>query len=439
MSGGGYLFFTVSIVWKGAPLDEPSERLGLVPDPEAARRFRRFDEAAHRFTFNDSFLRERAFAYLGRQFVDIGGALGRSRLDVTATTYGAASTQVLSVHVKPALDALADGARADLPADLVHDLALFVSTSLFGQTSATRFADTALHAALAAVAETAPARAYALPYSTHTCVSLCGLSDARYAGRLDRMATDIYSLLFAHADGVAPEMARAYLEQNQWSSTNFFTTYYQPGALIAVSRPYPPELYAARRTHFLQSDLDADPACAAASVGDGAAAPSPTGRAIGYDMLPEYPPLRYVALLPGVFATVFEENLRDAYDRLLTLQQRSAITWRFWRIVGRERELNRIGVALAVADNFEHLRLPITRSLVRQLIDAKLQDNVVSNVRDLKGSNLNALVFMLTVIATVIAIWQALPTDALADVAGRLAFHAKAAVKYGLCLIQSSF
>ena len=439
MASGGHLFLTVSMVWKGDPLKEGLERLGTVPDPEVAERFRQFDETAHRFTFNDSFLKDRSFVYLGRQFINVGGALGRSRFDVTATTYSALSTQVLSVHMKPGLETTASDSQDQLPADLVRDLALFVSTSLFRQSSAVQFSFTALHAALEAVSEAAPARAYAVPYSTFTCISLCDLSGAEYDQRLDRMATDIYSLLFAHADGVSTEAARAYLEENQWSSANFFTCFYQPGAVISVSRPYPADVYASNRSFFLQSDLDAEPIGTTTFTDHGGAAPSPVGRAICYDMLPEYPPLRYLALLPGIFATIFEENLRDAYERLLMLQQRPAITWRFWRIVGRERELNRIGVALAVANNFEHLRLPASRILVRRLIDAKLQDNVIERVRDLKDSNLNALVFMLTIVATLIAVWQTLPMDALANVAGFLAHQAKDAIQQGLCLIQRSF
>jgi hypothetical protein len=219
-------------------------------------------------------------------------------------------------------------------------------------------------------------------------------------------------LLFAHAEGVSDQQARAYLSSHKWSSTDFYTTYYQPGALVTVSRAYPPDIYARHHDYFLQRRLD-HPAEERAVPRE--TTPQPEAGVIGYDMLSEYPPLRYLGLLPGLFATIYEESLRQAYDRLLVLQQRQPLSWRFWRLFLRERELNRIAVALAIADNFEHLRLPVSRGLVKSLIDAKLQENVAANVRDLKGSNLNALVFVLTIIATVIAIWQALPVDTLAD------------------------
>lgn len=409
----GTQLFTVTFVWKGAPLETSSSCLGLKPDSGAEMHFRRSYDTALDFVFNNTLLDGHEIRYLGFQQIDLSEDIGPTRLDAVQISYPSVATQTVSIHFKPKVDpedfrSLRERARW---------IALFLSTSLYGQTAAVRFPTCCLHEIRARITELAPRRVHALPYSTHTYVSLCDLDAGVYEQHRSQFASTIYSLLFAHADGVDTEQAAEYLAAHAWSSTDFFTSYYQPGAMVSVSRPYPPELHRRHRAYFLQTELD-DPT--GEDVQGHTHTPRPTGGATSYDMLAEYPPLRYLGLLTTVFVTIFEENLRHAYEKLLQLQKEQPLSWRVWRVITRERELNRIGVEVAIADNFEHLRLPVTRDLVKKLIDSKVQENIANNVRDLKNSNLNALVFVLTIIATLAGLWSLLPVETIAGFIRRL-------------------
>ncbi len=414
------IYLTLLIV--SPELDRDALSAVLQQGGEAALRWHLADDInfgaiyrrAYRFYYNDFFVRRLDWSYLGCLHEDLPHGVGSIRIDFVLHDAEPLALRALHIHIAPR-------DWVPLPAGererCFKQLAELVRTALYspGRT------DAAIPAGVGRVlawlrARTENKRSFGLGYSSYAYFSWCTLADARFASHRHEHAVDVYRLLYLHGDNIDAGVAGHCLDAQQYASTDFFRNYFQPGAIVSVSKPHARELYAEHRDWFLPA-MRRDEGL---WRGDRAVRIERAQRRGDepYDWTPEYPPLRYMGLLSLEFAGFYEETLRGIHDRLLLMWERSlrhgdrfAANGRGGRVWGaslelirallRFPELMRLELRYARVNNFEYLRLPIAREIVDRLIDAKLQRNVADNIAALKTSSLNALLFVLTVIATV--------------------------------------
>lgn len=130
-----------------------------------------------------------------------------------------------------------------------------------------------------------------------------------------------------------------------------------------------------------------------------ALAADPGGFLADYDRLPEYPPLRYLALPALEYVGCLEETVRDIYDKVVDEEQSRWLSAHPLALFRLERRYYR-------TQNLEVLRLPVTRDLVDRLLESKLQRHAVEAIEARKSSMLNETVLALTLVAVVIALIQ---------------------------------
>lgn len=238
----------------------------------------------------------------------------------------------------------------------------------------------------------APHRRHALNLSRYVMTSLYGMDPKSPSPVGDLgLRVNAYRLLYQHALGADIRSADQKLGP-AWRSTAFFELYMQPGAILAISTPYPPELWHAHRDWFV---------------------PQPTNFALTkkglpedasyekYDLLPEYPPLRHLGLLYLEYAAVVEETLRAT-------QEATFCSWY------RRRPLGGHFRRYLLASVLEGIRLPVVRSLVSDLLDNKQQERTISAVTTGTNWRLAVLALVFTVIAllfSLVALISPLPSS----------------------------
>ncbi|MCB1905883.1 MAG: hypothetical protein KDH15_00815 [Rhodocyclaceae bacterium] len=178
------------------------------------------------------------------------------------------------------------------------------------------------------------------------------------------MCVNLYRLLYQHARGVDSAVAKSMLPR-PWGSAGFFRLYSQPGGMVSVSTPYPADTH--RRHDGWFNPLppgrgEAPSAMAGDAEGQAAAYPS-------YDLLPEYPPLRYLAVPVLQYGAAYEETLREVHDAAFSrlLERRLRLPW-----------APKPGRCHLLAANLEGIRLPIVRSLLDEMIERQLQERTTN-------------------------------------------------------------
>ncbi len=191
--------------------------------------------------------------------------------------------------------------------------------------------------------------------------------DARAIKAPSRAARlNVYRLLFLHPRGVDSATATARLPP-AWGSAAFFRLYHQPGGVVSLSSPYPDEAQRTHRGWFRPAPPQLSPApfvfnaSNAAGIGQ-RAYPS-------YDLLPEYPPLRYLAVPLLQYAAAHEETLREVHEMAFAPRLGWPPRWP-WR--KRATDLHLLAASL------EGLRLPIIRDLAHTLLERQLQGRTSS-------------------------------------------------------------
>ena len=227
-------------------------------------------------------------------------------------------------------------------------------------------------------------RRQAYDISQYLYISVCGQSLP--ADGWQSVALPIWTLLWFQPRGVAGDAAVAYLEESSWRAGDFFWNFHQPGGMVTLSTPYPRESYLSQLDHFLPT-LDSL---------EGRDAGDP--RLDDYDGLPEYPPLRYLALPVLEHSGWIEEALRDTSNELLELGRKRLGPV---RAVFKSR---RIDQRLYRSQVLDVLKLPVSREFALALIDDKKLDAARATARDLKASALSTLLLAFTIISLSIAV-----------------------------------
>jgi hypothetical protein len=227
-------------------------------------------------------------------------------------------------------------------------------------------------------------RRQAYDISKYLYISVCG--QTLPAGGWRDVALPIWTLLWFQPRGVAEDAAVAYLEESSWRAGDFFWNFHQPGGMVTLSTPYPRESYLGQLDHFLPT----------LGTLEGRDAGDPT--LADYDGLPEYPPLRYLALPVLEHSGWIEEALRDTSNELLELGRKRLGPV---RAVFKSR---RIDQRLYRSQVLDVLKLPVSREFALALIDDKKLDAARATARDLKASALSTLLLTFTIISLSLAI-----------------------------------
>ncbi|MCP4310234.1 MAG: hypothetical protein GY790_03140 [Bacteroidetes bacterium] len=227
-------------------------------------------------------------------------------------------------------------------------------------------------------------RKYTFNLSTYHYSSIC--LPNKKSLEWEKYALTIWKLLYLHIEGVDEEAISKKLKQRMWSSGLFYRNFTQPGAIVSISIPFPEEDYHADPDWFLPKN------------GDDYI--TNLDYKNNYDLLPEYPPLRYLGVLTLEFAGLNEEILRFSYEKLLRIQDQFFL-YKFWNSLVQVDKIDNLNNRVF---SLEYIKPPIVRDFVTKCIDSKFQDLVQSNLSRLKGNLLNYIVLIFTIIATLLAV-----------------------------------
>ena len=378
----GKLYLSLLVISSGkTDFERDVAVLGLTASEQSRAYFERCYGTAYRFVFNKFVTDGIEHRYLGHR-VDESGveSLGKVRTDFVLQQNDFFETHSLHVHVcfeRSAFD-IADPEAFDLPA-----IAQF-ARGLYRQHEAdVKALPDALETFVRAMDKYADRR-QAYDISQYLYISACG--QTLPAGGWQDVALPIWTLLWFQSRGVAGDAAVAYLEESSWRAGDFFWNFHQPGGMVTVSTPYPREPYLSQLDHFLPTLESLE----------GREARDP--RLDDYDGLPEYPPLRYLALPVLEHSGWIEEALRDTSNELLELGRKRLGPV---RAVFKSR---RIDQRLYRSQVLDVLKLPVSREFALALIDDKKLDAARATARDLKASALSTLLLAFTIISLSIAI-----------------------------------
>jgi hypothetical protein len=372
----GKLYLTLLLISSGkVDFARDALALDLTAPASTSAYFERCYDTAYRFVFNKFVTDSIRHRYLGfRMHESPSVSLGRVRTDFVLEDNAFFETRSLHVHVcfeNSDFD-ISNSDSLDLPA-----IAQF-ARGLYRQHRADVEAlPNSLQEFVSAVDKLAERR-QAYDISQYLYMSVCGqrLTNSDW----HEAALSIWTLLWFQHRGVAAETAISYLRENSWRAGDFFWNFHQPGGMVTLSTPYPRDIYVNELAHFL-------PTIASLEGRDGS-----DPRLEDYDGLPEYPPLRYLALPVLEHAGWIEEALRDTSNELLEL--------------GRKR----LGPVRAVFESrhVEHrlyrtqvldvLKLPVAREFALALIDDKKLDAARQTARDLQASALSTVLFAFTIV-----------------------------------------
>jgi hypothetical protein len=250
--------------------------------------------------------------------------------------------------------------------------------------------------------EHGPKRRNALGLSRYVYTSLVCDDASMLSAPSNDVRVNLYRLLFQHARGVDPAVATAMLPP-PWSSAAFFRLYAQPGSIVSLAVPYPPDVRSTHAAWFEPTPPQLAPApFALAHTGGAEPAAYPS-----YDRLPEYPPLRYLAWAALHYAAAYEETLRAVHEAAF-----SSLRQRLFRRGPKPKPL--IGHLLAA--NLEGVRLPVVRDLVDRLLDIQLQERTASAAMERLRMRESAQMLLWAVVAAIAGIAAVVLTGLFVDV-----------------------
>lgn len=229
-------------------------------------------------------------------------------------------------------------------------------------------------------------RRNALGISRYINASLICDDPAQLKAPSEPVKVNLYRLLFQHARGVDAGVAVKMLPEG-WGSAAFFRLYGQAGGMLSVSEPYPADL----REEFSQWFEPTPPFIDKPPFEDDAVSPVYPS----YDLLPEYPPLRYLAVPAILYSAAYEETLRQVHEAAFgALAPWLRLPWQ-----------RRPAVTHLLAANLEGLRLPVARELVNQMLDKQLQDRTTTAAMEMlriRETTRNLLISALAIILTIL-------------------------------------
>lgn len=263
-----------------------------------------YDIAYHLF-YNDFFLKEIKFNYLGHESQNKKG-IGLIRLDYVHVENQFLNLNSIHVHIN-FITANENFTFDEENNPLLDNICGFLKeTKSSHHNSKTPFSS--LYVIKKLFIEQYSTRKYTYPISKYLYTSICNLEPKQLTKWKD-LSRSIWGTLYLHNKGVTNEGAYKKLKNPNWKSTDFFINYFQPGALVSISKPFPNEnrIYQRNLAWFSgQQICNTDKPIFKLPERDG-------WKGEDYDLLPDYPPLKYLGLMPLELSGYVEENLRYIY------------------------------------------------------------------------------------------------------------------------------
>jgi hypothetical protein len=215
----------------------------------------------------------------------------------------------------------------------------------------------------------------------------------------ESVAPALTSLLYLQAEGFDHAHAAQALAARTAQSTDFFISFFNADALLSLSCTYPE---ASVVDPFVVGYPTEPGTIAAAQTAFERRLQQHGRRYEPYDLLPEYPALRYLDLGLTEFTTNTKSSQWNIRHRLDSLSQAGGVP-RVLRTAFALPGIDRIyyrSIALFV------LRLPAARDLAKKLIHEQAPDLNQEAIDGMKSSLLNTLVTVLTAGALMVAVTQ---------------------------------
>lgn len=411
----------------------PSLIKGFTKTPEVEQYFAGCYQSAFEFVFNESFplhpknlkemFDENRSSFLGTAMFEPSTELGLLQYDAAYFLFDSEDgieTHLLQIHIRPKnsrefTDQIFIG---KLCAHLNHFL--YSDDSRWGRSET---ADPALKLWLQALSGRRTGfvrtkdeqRHYSQPHSVFITFSAYGMERSAFNNRA-KFKRPIYRLLNLQSKGTDEKKELETMEEG-WTSTNFFDAWFQPGCSVVVSTGYPEETYtnnpifAASFFDNLYSSEAGDTESYAARIRNkeftNTVPEIMTGvTRASYDSLPEYPPLRYVTPVVALYGLLYEEVLRDTYDRLLSLSMHWPLyhPMRYLNFISSGVEIKKLTRRLSRIDTLEHLRLPISRPLGGKFLESKLHHQVAKAIDQLRANQLTLAARTMSILAILFTI-----------------------------------
>lgn len=367
----------------------------LTKDPVAKTLFERCYRVADRFMFTPDFLSVRKVTWLGAADAQRDGeeAYARSDYFLIENDYH----HTISIHHHIAFSRSIDlhAWESDEWRSLIiplHELYWSWDPAYDRRTPLSRTGD-ALDPFLPVV-EAPEATQYA---SRGFYISLYD-ADPALISDWESVAPALMSLLNLQAEGIDKAHAAAGLKGWVAQSTEFFVTFYNADAMLSLSRPYPSAAVVAPYSNSYPTR----PGTIAATQAVLDDRLKLNTRYEPYDLLPEYPVLRYLDLGLTEFTTNAKSRQWNIRHKLDALSQ-----------LGGARRVLRTVTALPSIDRLYYrstavfiLRLPVARGLATKLIAEQGLSLNQQAIDGMKSSLLNTLVTILTVAALLLGVIQ---------------------------------
>ena len=378
----------------------------LSSDNEKAQLIEEYLDVTHQFTLNEQLRKAITSEYKGR-FEIVDPTLGAVRADVVANKILIESFHVVrfDVFCDPAPGLATTGS---FHAEYMASLARFIGTSIALEggsqkedSDANEKEPDTILGLLRYLAGHAPKRGSVPSYTQTHHVSICNLAEDEFSSFARHHSEYIRAMLLGQPELVSNSASLEFLKQRSWSPrpADFFEVFHHTGSTVSISKRFPTEVYDDHLDFFTSSEVSTS-ASGKAVFED--LIRSSGGRYNDYDILPEYPPLRYLTYPTAFMSSLIEELLRFSAEELIKIRRDNVRS--IWFIPGIEAKINRMELAMTRVFNLDNLRLPIMRSFVDQMIAEKRLDGVRASITNLKSSNLNSTMLVLAIISVFLAI-----------------------------------
>ncbi len=390
---------------------------------------------AYKFYYNDFFKDKLKAKYLGFRCLDIE-ELGKCRLDFVYVNNGILDVNSLHIHFKLLNAKIYFQSREESVKkiagflrkinDLIDSSDGYISNNDKDNENLLKILGNVRNLLLN---NNNGNREYTFQVSKYIYTSVYNL-DKKTIKNWEEFAVNIWRLLYLRPHGVDEDISIKNLSRDNWGSSSFFINFYQPGSLVSLSTPYPTinEIYFYYKEWFVPDindktcDIEIKIELKKEIFGN---AYNMVGNK--YDMVPEYPPLRYLGLLSLEFVGFVEETLRYLYEEMLKISEAS------FRIEIKESELGGFketfiklkGMFLIFKNipktlftffnlrnlyyktkNLEYLRLRSHKKHIISLMDNKMQQIIDENITRLTMDLFNVMLLMLSILSLIVIFIQ---------------------------------
>jgi len=393
------IYFTLILIKRGG-IDVDKLRDKLDYHESLSLDFESIYDISYRFFYNNTFANKLKITYLGH-ICEYETTLGPMRLDYFLVENNMIDMMgSLHIHfnfVKSRFNLTEEDYKIKKLSTILRDIYNLVEDISSDKDSSdteflSRFKDTLKELNIKSKRE------HALSISRYMYISVCNLRSLKleHLEKLEHCWENIFKLLYFHAEGVDAKIAEEKLKKDMWTSTNFYLNFYQPGALLSLSTPYPKDTYKKHISYFLPNLNDRGEIV----LGDPPKDERNDKWYENYDLLPEYPALRYMGMASLEFSGVIEELLRGLYDDLMELQRKQYLI----RLIMASYKLPDIETAYIACKHLEYIKLPILRDFISRLIRNKHQEAIDESINYLNSYLSNRMILILTILAIILTI-----------------------------------